>query len=77
MTIEEQIEKLRTENTELRTLVDSLKHEIAVKKRALQEIMDIHTTPMVVRSTGMNGTTEERRQKRDTIEDLGTAGTYK
>jgi hypothetical protein len=76
MTIEEHLEKLRIENDALRALVDSLKHEIAVKKRALQEIMDIHTTPMVVRSTGMNGTTEERRQKRDTIEDLGPARTY-
>jgi len=77
MTLEEHLEKLRIENDALRAHVDSLKHEIAVKKRALQEIMDIHTTPMVVRSTGMNGTTEDRPQRRDTIEDLGTAGTYK
>lgn len=77
MTIEEQIEKLRIENTELRSLVDSLKHEIAVKKRALQEIMEIYTTPMVVRSTGMSGTTEDRPHKRDTIEDIGSAENYK
>ena len=33
----------------------------------------IYTTPRTIRSTGQNGTTEEIRQKRDTIEDLGPA----
>lgn len=32
----------------------------------------IYTTPRSVKSTGQNGTTEEARQQRDTIEDCGT-----
>ena len=31
----------------------------------------IYTTPRTLRSTGQNGTTEEGRQQRDTIEDCG------
>lgn len=31
----------------------------------------LHTTPHVVKSTGFNGTTEERPHRRDTIEEYG------
>lgn len=32
----------------------------------------IYTTPRSVKSTGQNGTTEDTRHQRDTIEDCGT-----
>lgn len=35
----------------------------------------IYTTPRSVKSTGQNGTTEDTRHQRDTIEDCGSAPT--
>jgi len=71
---------LETENVSLRALVAVLTAEISTKRDQLANVREqiasmqrLMCTPMSVKSTGMNGTTESVRQRRDTIEDLGPA----
>ena len=74
---------LETENASLRALLAVLTAEISIKRDQLANVREqiasmqrLMCTPHIVKSTGMNGTTEERRQKRDTIEDIGPAPTF-
>ena len=56
------------------TLEDQILQQVLViqaLRLRIARMESIYTTPRSVKSTGQNGTTEDTRQQRDTIEEYG------
>ena len=61
--------------TQPQSLEDQILQQVLViqaLRLRIARMESIYTTPRTIRSTGQNGTTEDTRHQRDTIEDCGT-----
>ena len=60
--------------TQPQSLEDQILQQVLViqaLRLRIARMESIYTTPRTIRSTGQNGTTEEGRHQRDTIEEYG------